>query len=244
MSEVLIFGGTTEGRLLAEFCVREGIPAEISVATELGASLLSEIRTHTGRLDCAGMTELLREGNFCTVVDATHPYATEATRNIRAACETTGVRYLRLVRHASGIEGDTVRTLPELTAYLNRYEGVILSTLGSKALPALTQVQGFAERIWVRILPDEQSIADCIRMGFPEEHIIAGNPPFTAEQNSTHIRQTGAGLLVTKESGSIGGYPEKITAAKQCGIRVVTLLRTPEKGYALPEIIRLLQEGA
>ena len=40
MSEVLIFGGTTEGRLLAEFCAAKGIRAAVSVTTGYGAELL------------------------------------------------------------------------------------------------------------------------------------------------------------------------------------------------------------
>ena len=40
MSEVLIFGGTTEGRLLAEFCATKEIRAAVSVTTDYGAELL------------------------------------------------------------------------------------------------------------------------------------------------------------------------------------------------------------
>ena len=45
------------------------------------------------------MTALLHNANLC--VDATHPYATEATRNIRAAAGAAGVEYHRLLRPAS-----------------------------------------------------------------------------------------------------------------------------------------------
>ena len=41
MSRILIFGGTTEGRLLAQALSRRGVPAAVSVATELGAEELS-----------------------------------------------------------------------------------------------------------------------------------------------------------------------------------------------------------
>lgn len=241
MSELLIFGGTTEGRLLAEFCVREEIPAEVCVATELGASLLPEMPVRTGRLDAAGMTALLQAGKFRTAVDATHPYAAEATRNIRAACTAAGVRYFRLLRERSEISGDAVADMQELTAYLNRFDGVILSTLGSKAIPTLAEVDGFAERLWLRVL--EGALPECRRLGFPEAHIVTGKPPFSTEQNLLHLRQSGAELLVTKESGSTGGYPEKMEAAKLCGIRTLTLLREPENGYDLQEMIHLLTEG-
>ena len=54
MSEVLIFGGTTEGRMLAEFCDFKMIPAAVSVTTEYGAGLLPQseyIRELVGNLD-------------------------------------------------------------------------------------------------------------------------------------------------------------------------------------------------
>ncbi|MDO5551741.1 MAG: precorrin-6A/cobalt-precorrin-6A reductase, partial [Lachnospiraceae bacterium] len=49
-----IFGGTSEGRLLAEFCQQQGIPAVVSVATEYGSQLLKEdagLKVHTGRME-------------------------------------------------------------------------------------------------------------------------------------------------------------------------------------------------
>lgn len=86
LSELLIFGGTTEGRLLAEFCAGKGIPAQVCVTTEHGAGLLPEGMARTGTLDEDGMQLLLRGRAFRAVIDATHPYAREATRNIRTAC--------------------------------------------------------------------------------------------------------------------------------------------------------------
>ena len=40
MPELLIFGGTTEGRQLAEFCDKKNIPACVCVTTDYGAELL------------------------------------------------------------------------------------------------------------------------------------------------------------------------------------------------------------
>lgn len=141
------------------------------------------------------------------------------------------MRRLRLVRESCRPEGDTVADLQALVTYLNNFEGHILCTLGSKALPALTEVQGFAERIWVRVLTADGVSEACGELGF--RHMIAEKPPFSTAQNIAHIRQSGVGLLVTKESGRTGGYPEKLAAAKACGIRTVTLLRTQEEGLSL-----------
>ena len=67
MSEVLIFGGTTEGRLLAEFCAAKGIRAAVSVTTDYGAELLPRsdfIRELIGNLDSTQMSLLLKTDDF------------------------------------------------------------------------------------------------------------------------------------------------------------------------------------
>ncbi len=99
-----IFGGTREGRLLAEFCHEEGLPAAISVATSYGKDLLEEglgLQIHTGRMDRDEIQKWIKEKELSLVIDATHPYACHATCHIRQACREVEVSYLRLVRMES-----------------------------------------------------------------------------------------------------------------------------------------------
>ncbi len=240
MSEILIFGGTTEGRELAVFCAEYKIPVTVSVTTSYGESLLSDdIRILTGKLNAEQIDLLLHSYQYNLVIDATHPYAAEVTRNIRSACETSGIRYIRLIRQKSKIYGETVRNLPELIRILNQNQKIILSTLGSKSIPELMQIREYQKRLWVRVLPSAefQKLPD-----FPENHIIAEKPPFSTEQNILHIQKSGAEILLTKESGTVGGYPEKIKAVQKCGIRMITLLRPDENGCTLEEIKNLLRK--
>ena len=240
MSEILIFGGTTEGRELAVFCAEHQISVTVSVTTSYGESLLSDnLRILTGKLNAEQIYQLLCSQQYDLIIDATHPYAVEATKNIRSACEKSGIRYIRLIRQKSEIYGETVHTMTELIHILNQNQKIILSTLGSKSIPELMQIQNYQERLWVRVLPSAkfQKLPD-----FPENHIIAETPPFSAEQNILHIKKSGAEILLTKESGTIGGYPEKIEAVQKCGIRMITLLRPDENGYTLKEIKNLLRK--
>lgn len=107
----VIFGGTVEGRLLAEHFAGKEINIHLSVATEYGATLLPEadnIYVHCGRLDEKGIENFLKEvSDPCgpgmeICIDATHPYAVEVTKNIRTACECVGVEYLRVRRRTDG----------------------------------------------------------------------------------------------------------------------------------------------
>ena len=238
---MLIFAGTTEGRVLAEFCVQNGIPADVSSATAYGASLLpAGVGVYEGRMDAGDIATLLRFGRYALVVDATHPYAVEVSENIRAACGETGTPLKRLLRERVPVFGETADSLGEIIGILNRTAENVLSTLGSKSVRELTRVQGYAERLFLRILPE--NAAECTALGFPPEHLICARGPFTTEQNLVHIRQSGAEILLTKESGKTGGYPEKIEAVKQCGIRMITLVRPAESGYSPEELQAFLLE--
>ena len=95
-SPVWIAGGTTEGRKLAHYADCCHIRAYVSVATDYGASLVTEspfVTVVTGRMDEGEMETFLREHAISQVIDATHPYATAVTANIRQACAAVGVPY-------------------------------------------------------------------------------------------------------------------------------------------------------
>ncbi len=246
MKKILIFGGTTEGRELAEWCAANGIAADVSVTTDYGARLLGSgemLNVFTGRLDSAEMITLINAGNYAAVIDATHPYAAEATANIRDACCRTKSRYYRLIREECELTGICVDSFDELITVLNSTDRTILSTLGSKELSVFTHINDRKKRVWFRVLPTV-GIADmCDRYGFDPSHIIAETPPYSVAANIGHIRKSGAEILVTKECGLKGGYPEKITAAKECGIETVTIKRPADSGYRFDELTKLLGEG-
>ena len=78
MNKVLLFGGTGEGRALAEWMVARDIPHTVCVATEYGETLLpAGAEAHVGRMDSGEMEALMRAGGYSLAVDATHPYAVE-----------------------------------------------------------------------------------------------------------------------------------------------------------------------
>jgi len=240
MSELLIFGGTTEGRELAEYCADMGISAAVSVATEYGGELLprsEKLRILVGRLDSQNMEKLMTELGCKAVIDATHPYATEVTENIKKACSAVNIAYYRLLRDSADLFGCTICTsMDELVDKLNSREGTILSTLGSKEFEKLTEVRGYRGRIWCRALSTAEIVRQCKKYGFSEKQLILEKGPFSVEQNIAHLKLSGAEILVTKESGAAGGFPEKLEAAKLCGVDVIVLKRPVESGNTMDEI--------
>lgn len=252
MTDIIIFGGTSEGRRLAEFCAARKIRAAVSVATGYGESLLKEtprLGIHTGRMDREQMEAWLAGQNPRLVLDATHPYAVQATENIRLACGKLGLPLLRVLRGESGEDGGsrvvTVGSVEEAAAYLDGQEGTILVTTGSKELRAFASLKHCGERVFARVLPSPQALEACREAGILPSRILAMQGPFSAELNAAMIRQTGAAWLVTKESGRAGGFEEKLQAAEETGAKVV-LVGRPEKesGVSLEEALERLGEFA
>lgn len=248
MTELILFGGTTEGRALCERLDKKRVEALVCVATEYGEALLPRsdtIRVRTGRLAQPEMVSLFEVERPRLVIDATHPYAAEASGNIRAACEEAGIRHIRLVREAVTDSGCVLFSgLDELTAWLNRQCGTVFSTLGAKEAAALTAVTGYRERVWLRILPDVAGLAACLEAGFPARHLICMQGPFSRELNAAMFREAEADILLTKESGAAGGYPEKMEAARECGMTVAALARPKaENGFTLAQLTKQIEEG-
>lgn len=244
---ILLFGGTSEGRTLAEWLAGQGIPLTLCVATEYGASLVPEIpglRVLTGRRDRTAIERLLQENGCSQVVDATHPYAVEVTENLRAAAASAGVPYLRLVREG-GDEGDWLR-VPDLTAASEALEGIpghVLLTTGSKELAPFS-VPGLRERCFPRVLPSLESLGRCLELGFPPAHVLCMQGPFSIELNLALLRQYEIRAMVTKASGVSGGFEEKAEAARQAGCALIVVERpTCETGMGLEELKAYLKEG-
>ena len=246
MSKICIFGGTTEGRKLAEFLSGQPCDVTVCVATDYGQTLLPEsehVSVSARRLPVGEIVSLLTEKRFDLVIDATHPYAQSITKSIASACRETGTPRWRLLRSASGVspEHTYVETVSDAAAFLSETEGNILLTTGSKELAGFSQLPGFSKRVWARVLPLQSSLDACAQAGLPASHIFAMQGPFSEAMNAAMLRTIGAQYLVTKDGGAPGGFEEKESAAKSAGARLVVIGRPPEEeGLSLSKTISAL----
>ena len=225
---------------------RQEIDALVCVATEYGETLLpagGSISVRAGRLDEPAMRTLIVEQTPRIVVDATHPYASIVSQNLRTACAGTHTPYLRIKRARAQEDGVVMFSdLTTLVDWLNNEDGTIFSSLGAKEARALTAVHGYEQRVWLRILPLADGLSDCVAMGYPPKHIICMQGPFSSELNAAMFRAAGAHILVTKESGATGGFPEKIAAARDCGMITAVLARPVEEdGVSVEEAIARIE---
>jgi precorrin-6A/cobalt-precorrin-6A reductase len=232
---ILLLGGTSETAPLAAALAAAGHTVIVSTATEAPLLLPGHplVSRRCGRLDAAGMAALIRDSGAKALVDATHPYATEAQANACAAARATGIPYLRWQRpetNLAEIEGVIMAASHDEAARLAFSFGrPVLLTIGSRHLaPYVQESLRTGLGVFARVLPLPESLAACRLAGLPETAIIAARGPFSVEENRATIRRAAAGAMVTKDSGIEGGVPAKIEAARLEQCRAVVVRRPPE----------------
>lgn len=241
MYKAIVFAGTTEGYALCEFLAENRVSVYACAATEYGGSLLQEnefLHVSAGRLKTEDMEELFRKENPEIVLDATHPYAAEVTKNIRIACESAGVLYQRILRPEGekNSEAIYVESTEEAAAFLSGTEGNIFLTTGSKELAKFTGIPDYKERLFARVLSIPSVIRSCAELGIEGKHLIGMQGPFSAEINEAMLRQFQCSYLVTKDTGLAGGFPEKMEACQRCGVTPVIIGRPlKEEGLSLQD---------
>lgn len=236
--KIVIFAGTSEGKATANLLAEKGHELFVTVATEYGKCIFEESLTQQnvhlleGRLTIGQMEELIESADLA--VDATHPYATEVSKNIVKACTEKQKPYLRILRANQNADDyeDVIlwaNDPSEAIGIMNRYDGRVLLTTGSKDLPKYTAVKNYTERLFPRILPDMVSLQIAMDNDYKKKNIICMQGPFTEEVNASMLKMIGAEFLLTKETGESGGYYEKLSACRMANAKAIVIKRPPEE---------------
>lgn len=234
---ILVLAGTIDGRELAVRLTKAGYAVVISVISEYGRDLAgaSGIQVHTGTLTLEGMQQLITEQNIKIIVDASHPYAVNGSLNAMKACELTGIEYIRYERAEVCVSAcdkvllaDDAAHAAKLAAGLGK---VIFLTTGSRTLKIFKDEPLLVDcRLIARVLPQAEVVRECIELGFDPGDIVAMKGPFSKELNIALFKEYGAEVIITKNSGKIGGADTKISAARELNLPIVVIGR-PDISY-------------
>lgn len=234
---VLLIGGTSDSRALARALRAEGIGVLVSTLTDHGAELATDDATEvrSGALGEHGMAELAAGG--LAIVDASHPFAREATRAARAAARSAGIPYLRLerpaVESADAIVCDSAEEAARV-AVEAAGGGTVFLTVGSRTLATYTaECREAGVRCVARVLPVPEALSACAEAGLTPADIVAMQGPASVALDAALMRQLDATVLVTKDSGVAGGLPKKLEAARLVGATAVVVAR-PEDDDPTP----------
>ena len=249
--KLLVLAGTEDGRELAAALRRRGHDILVSTLTSYGADLALEqgLQVRSGAMDAQALVDLVEGGGFAAIVDATHPYAVQVKEMAKTVCEELSIPYLRWQRSSLELAAnplihwaENISTAALIAAELGHR---ILLTTGSNALPEWVSLPSLQDkRLYIRVLPTSEVLARCEFLGFKPNQIIAAQGPFSQEWDEAMFKQLRIDVVVTKESGKVGGTLEKVQACQRLKIPLVILKRPVTDGQdsSLAQFIKNLEE--
>jgi precorrin-6A/cobalt-precorrin-6A reductase len=213
--------GTSEGKNILSRLNEFTEDIFVSTATSYGAELLKDYKykiLNEKPLNLNGLIESIKKNGIKIFIDASHPYALEITKNVIESCECCGIRYIRYERPKVAEEFKENRNVimvedyESLRPYLEKIEGTILNTTGSRNIDKIISFN-LKNRIIHRVLPSVKVIEDILNQGIKTEDIVAMKGPVGYVLNCAFIKEYHAKAIIMKDSGVQGGTKQKIEAA-------------------------------
>ena len=248
-----MLAGTEDGRKLAEFLLSKDCEVTASVVSDYGRKILERcegIKINDKKLDADELKEILLSRNFDCLVDASHPYAENVSVNAISACEFSKIPYVRYEREEVKISYKNifrVETYEQAATKAAELGKNIFVTTGSRNLQKFVQSDALKNcSLTVRILPTSEVLNDCEKLGLTPKQIVAMQGPFSVKLNAELFKHANAEVIVTKNSGKIGGADTKISAAELLNLPVVMIDRPkifyPAVAKNFDDVLKIIRE--
>jgi len=168
-----------------------------------------------------GLAEYLRAEGITHVIDATHPFAAQMSRNAVEACTDAKVPLVALTRPPwMPVQGDEWQTVPDIAgavAALDRPAARVMLAVGRMHLAAFAPNP---QHSYLLRLVDPPKAP----LPFPQAEVIVDRGPFDEAADRALMQRFGVEIVVSKNAGGSGAYA-KIAAARALGLPVVMIDR-------------------
>ncbi len=223
---ILIFGGTTEGRVAVEVIETAGKPYFYSTQ---GTDQQIDCRQGehiAGAMDAAAMTAFCQAHQIRLIVDAAHPFATGLHRNIAETADRLQIPVVRLERQYPPHRPEIVwcRDFDDAITQLERHQ--VNRLLALTGVNSLAKLRSYWQQhdCWFRILRREASEKIRAQVGFPAERILFYEQDGVIDPWLIRLLPD---AILLKESGESGGFTDKVNAALRHGVQVFAIERPP-----------------
>ena len=226
---ILVFGGTTEGRIAIRKLEEAGNPYYYSTRGDEQEVVLHHGTRLTGALNAEQLKTFCLEHAIKLLIDAGHPFAEVLHQTIADVALSLNIPAIRFERIFPPRDPSII--------WCNNYADAIekIQENGVKHLLALTGVQTITKLkplinqgvdCYFRILNRENSLQIAHENGITDDHLLYYDENNDATWNNLHLSlQPPFDAMITKESGISGGFLEKVNAAKEQGMQVFAICR-------------------
>lgn len=222
-NRILILGGTTEARKLAEALAgRAELDVLLSLAGRTATPLPHPVPVRSGGFGGAdGLARFIVQEGIELLVDATHPFAPRISANAAEAVAKTGIAGFALRRPAwESVPGD------RRTSVADMQEAV--KALGASPRRVFLAI-GRQEAHYFNAAPHHDYLVRSVDPVDPPLQLqrvsyVLSMGPFHLEDEKRLLIDHGIEVVVAKNSGGDATYA-KIEAARELGIEVVMIRR-------------------
>lgn len=223
-----------------------------TTTTEYGSKLAVEAgsdETISRPLPKDEIIEIINNSDFDLLIDATHPFAEHITQTSVSVSKICEISYIRFERPSLNFKDiDTTHII-----YAKSFEdagkiiakeipdGNVLHFAGANTMEDVLKNVS-TERFYPRILKVEKSLEKCEKLGVENDHIIEMKGAASLKENIDLIEKYDASVMITKESGEIGGVIEKIEAANKKDISLIMIKRPIIKELNKKDVVSNLEE--
>lgn len=233
---IFILGGTKDStEIIKHLKANYDTHILTTTITEYGSRLAKEAgsdETIARPLLKDEIIEIINNSDFDLLLDATHPFAEHITKTSVSVSQICDIEYIRFERPPLSFENIDTSHIVYAESFEDagkiiseKYpEGNVLHFAGANTMEdVLKNVP--VERFYPRILKVTKSIEKCEILGIKADHIIPMKGAASLEENIDLIEKYDASVMITKESGEIGGVIEKIEAANDKDISLIMIKR-------------------
>ncbi|MCD8236061.1 MAG: cobalt-precorrin-5B (C(1))-methyltransferase CbiD [Prevotellaceae bacterium] len=228
---LLIFGGTTEGRLAAEVAEESGRVFFYSTKGELQQIALHNGRRLSGVMTREDIIAFCRENDIRCIVDAAHPFAENLHLTIAEVSLQTEIPVVRLQRNFGHKIEDAVYCDDYADAVRKLFSHDVRRLLALSGANTIARLKPFwqTRETFFRILPRKESVELARKQGFPESNLIYFKDNAmdmtlpTVEEEMAVMSSVCPDAIITKESGESGGFTAKVEAARQMGVKIFVI---------------------
>ena len=251
--KILLLGGTKDSINIIQH-VKDNYDAYIltTTTTEYGAKLAREggsDKTIARPLPKEEIMQIIRDCDIDILIDATHPFAEHITQTSASIANELKMPYIRFERPTTNLEDMDTSRIHYVNSFIDAgkliadefNQGNVLHFAGANTMEDVLKYVP-VERFYPRILKVDSSLEKCESLNIDPSHIIPMTGAASTEENVELIEKYNACVMITKESGEIGGVIDKIEAANKKDISIIMIQRPQIKEVNKKDIVSNLDE--
>ena len=221
---ILVFGGTTEGRIAIKKLEEAGNPYYYSTRGDEQEVVLHHGTRLIGAMDVEQLKAFCQEHAIKLLIDAGHPFAEVLHQTVAEVATQLSIPAIRFERIFPPKDPDIIWCDDYADAIQQVQQHNVKRLLALTGVQTISKLKPLVDKgidCYFRILNRESSLKIAHKNGISDDHILF----YDTEHNNHLLDVAPFDAMITKESGVSGGFQEKVNEAKEQGMQIFAICR-------------------